>query len=216
MALNDRMGPPHEEWANSLTHGLGTVLAVAALVVMVVFAALHGTARHVVACALFGATLVLLYLASTLYHALSHPGAKRVFRFLDHTSIFLLIAGTYMPFCLIALRGPWGWTLFGLVLGLAVLGILFKATLGFTHERLSTVLYLLMGWVALLALGPLFRALPVTALACLFAGGAAYSLGVLLYASERLPYAHAWWHLCVVAGSGLHVVVVMVWLIPWP
>ncbi len=215
MALNDKPCPAHEEWANALTHGLGVLLSVAALVVMVVFAALHGTARHVVACALFGSALVVLYLASTLYHALRNPRAKHVLRHFDHAGIFLLIAGTYMPFCLIALKGPWGWTLFGLVVAFAALGIAMKAIFGFKYEIVSATLYLVMGWLALVAIKPLYQALPWPALAGLLAGGAAYSLGMILYASHRLPYAHAWWHLCVLAGSGLHVAVVMVWLIPW-
>lgn len=203
-----------DELWNALTHGLGTVLAIAALSVMVTFAALRGTARHVVGAALFGAMLVLLYLMSTLYHALRPPRAKRVFRILDHAAIFLLIAGTYTPFCLATLRGPWGWTLFGLVWGLAVLGITLKATLFHRVAWLSTAVYILMGWLIVIALGPLARALPGGGLAWLFAGGLCYTGGVLFYRWESLRHHHALWHLCVVAGSACHVACVLGHVIP--
>lgn len=217
--MNPEAASPHEhprsELINSLSHGIGWALAIAALVVMVVFAALKGSARHVVGTALFGSTLVLLYAMSTLYHAFRGPRVKRVFRILDHSAIFLLIAGTYTPFCLTVLRGPWGWSLFGVVWGLAALGVVFKAVFGPRHEALSTGIYLAMGWLVLIAIFPLWRALPGWGLFWLFGGGFCYSLGTVFYALERLPFNHAVWHLFVIAGSACHVVAVMAFVIPW-
>jgi hemolysin III len=204
------------ERANSLTHGLGTLLSVLALVLLVVLAALRGTARHVVGAALFGATLVLLYSMSTLYHALRHPRAKRVFRILDHSAIYLLIAGTYTPFCLGTLRGGWGWSLFGVVWGLAVVGVVYKSVFTGRYRILSTGVYLAMGWMVVVAVVPLCRALPAGGLAWLLAGGCCYTLGVGFYAWIRLPYHHAIWHLFVLAGSLCHVVAVLAYVIPLP
>lgn len=206
---------PWTELLNSLTHGLGALLAVAALSVMVVFAALEGTARHVVGVALFGATLVLLYLVSTLYHAFQRPRLKRVFRILDHSAIYLLIAGTYTPFCLVTLHGAWGWSLFGVIWGMAALGVLLKAIFGTRWETLSTALYLLMGWTVVVAIVPLWHALPAGGLLWLFLGGLFYSGGVTFYAWDRPPFCHAVWHLFVLGGSASHVIAVMGWVIPW-
>lgn len=212
-----------EELANALTHGVGTALAIAALVILVVFASLRGTARHIVGASLFGATMVLLYLMSTLYHAFQGPRVKKVFRVLDHASIFLLIAGTYTPFCLATLQGAWGWTLFGLVWGLAVLGIVLKSVLLSRSgdalgrriwERASLGIYLLMGWLIVVAIVPLARALPKAGLLWLFGGGLCYTLGAALYAWRRLPYHHALWHLAVVAGTGCHFASVLFFVIP--
>jgi hemolysin III len=202
------------ELANSITHGLGAALSVLALVLLVVLAALHGTARHVVGGAIFGATLVVLYTMSTLYHALTHPGAKRVFKVLDHAAIYLLIAGTYTPFCLATLRGPWGWSLFGVVWGLALLGVLFKALFIGRFEFLSTAVYLAMGWLVLVAAVPLWRALPPAGLAWLVAGGLCYTGGVAFYVWEKLKFHHAVWHLFVLGGSICHVVAVLGSVIP--
>lgn len=212
-----------EELANALTHGLGTALAVAALVLMVVFASLRGTARHIVGASLFGATMVLLYLMSTLYHAFRGPRVKRVFRVLDHASIYLLIAGTYTPFCLATLQGAWGWTLFGLIWGLAVVGITLKSILlsmaghllgQRLWEAVSLAIYLLMGWLVVIAIVPLWRALPAGGIAWLFGGGLCYTLGAGFYAWHRLPYHHALWHLAVVAGTGCHFASVLFYVIP--
>jgi len=206
---------PWAERLNSITHGIGWALAIAALVVMVVFSAIHGSARHVVGTAVFGSTMVLLYAMSTLYHAFKGPRVKKVFRILDHAAIYLLIAGTYTPFCLTVLRGGWGWSLFGITWGLAVLGIVFKSVFGPRFEILSVSIYLTMGWLALVAILPLWRALPPWGVAWLFGGGFFYSLGTLFYAWERLPFNHAIWHLFVLAGSACHVVAVMAFVIPW-
>lgn len=202
-----------EECANALTHGTGAVLALAALVVMVVVAALHGSARAVVGASLFGTALLLMYLFSTIYHAL-HPGrAKRVMRVMDHGAIYLLIAGTYTPFCLVTLRGAWGWSLFGVIWGLALLGITLKAVAGFAWEKSSLVLYALMGWLVLIAAVPLVRSLPGPGLAWLLAGGAFYTGGIAFYALDARKYFHAWWHLCVLAGSACHVASVTGWVL---
>ena len=202
------------ELANSVTHGLGAVLSVLALVLLVVLAALHGTARHVVGSAIFGATLVLLYTMSTLYHALRNPRAKRVFKILDHSAIYLLIAGTYTPFCLATLRGGWGWSLFGVVWGLAAAGVAFKTVFTGRFELLSTAVYLAMGWMVMVAAVPLWRALPAPGLAWLMAGGACYTLGVAFYAWRRLRFHHAVWHLFVLGGSLCPVVAVLGSVIP--
>jgi hemolysin III len=205
---------PGEELANSLTHGLGVVLGLAALAWMVTLAALHGTARDVVGAALFGSTLVLLYTMSTLYHAVRGPRVKRVFRILDHTAIYLLIAGTYTPFCLVTLRGAWGWSLFGVVWGMALLGTVFKFLFIQRFPALSTAVYLVMGWLVFIAAGPLWRALPAMGWVWLLGGGAFYSLGVVFYAWHRLRYHHAVWHLFVLAGSLCHVAAVLGFVIP--
>lgn len=192
-----------EEIANSATHGVGAALSVAGLVVLVVIAALRGTALQVLACAVYGATLVLLYLSSTLYHALTNGRAKRVFRILDHASIYLLIAGTYTPFTLVALRGAWGWSLFGVVWALAVAGVVLKCFFTGRFHALSTTVYVLMGWLAVVAIRPLLGAIPWSGFLWLLAGGLLYTLGVVFFASRR-RYAHAVWHLFVLAGSACH------------
>lgn len=203
-----------QELANSLTHGLGTALAIAALVLMVVFASLRGTARHIVGVSLFGACLVILYAMSTLYHAFRGPRVKKVFHILDHAAIFLLIAGTYTPFCLATLRGGWGWSIFGVIWGLAVVGITFKAIFGPRFPWLSTSVYLAMGWLVVIAIAPLVRALPTGGLLWLFGGGICYTVGVAFYSWHRLPFHHAVWHLFVLAGSACHVAAVMFFVIP--
>lgn len=202
------------EFANSLTHGFGTALAVAALAIMVILAALKGTARHVVGVSIFGACLVVLYAMSTLYHAFRAPRVKSVFHILDHAAIFLLIAGTYTPYCLATLRGAWGWSLFGVVWGLAASGIALKAVFGPRLQWLSTLVYIAMGWIVLVALGPLAKSLPTGGLATLFGGGAFYTAGVIFYLWKKLPYHHAIWHLFVILGSACHVVSVLFYVIP--
>jgi hemolysin III len=192
-----------EEVANSVTHGVGAVFSVAGLIVLVIIAALRGTGWHVVACAVYGASLVLLYLSSTLYHALTNGPAKRVFRILDHAAIYVLIAGTYTPFTLVTLRGVWGWALFGIVWTLAVLGIVLKCFFTGRLHVLSTAMYVLMGWMAVVAIRPLSQALPWPGLLWLLAGGVLYTLGVAFF-SQRWKYSHAIWHVFVVAGSVCH------------
>jgi len=199
----------HEEIANSVTHGIGAVLSAVGLVAMVLVAVQRGTALEVVACAVYGSSLFLLYLSSTLYHALTHQGAKRVFRILDHASIYLLIAGTYTPFTLVTLRGGWGWSLFGVVWGLAVAGVVFKCFLTGRWQALSTAVYIAMGWLALVAVRPLLQALPPQGIGWLVAGGVLYTGGVAFFAWNR-RYAHTVWHLFVLGGSVCHFVAVWI------
>jgi len=208
-----RPGTLGEEIANSITHGVGALLAMGGVAVLVTLAARRGTAWHVVACSVFGVTLVLLYLASTLYHAIPAPRAKRVFQALDHGGILFLIAGTYTPFTLVTLRGPWGWTLFGIVWGLAVLGILLDL---FQPQRrvLAVALYLVMGWTVVVALRPLVGAMATGGIVLLVLGGLSYTAGVGFYAWRRLPYHHALWHGFVLLGSAAHFFAVLFYVVP--
>jgi hemolysin III len=198
-----------EEIANWLTHGIGAVLSVVALTLLIVVASTRGDAWHVVSFTVFGLSLLVLYTASTLYHLSRNEGRRRLLRRIDQAAIFLLIAGSYTPFLLTNLRGPWGWTLFGIIWGLAILGILHKTILGFRFPRLSTVMYLGMGWLAVIGAGPLMRILPPSGLAWLVAGGLFYTAGVIFYHRDHLPYRHAWWHVMVMAGSVCHFTAVL-------
>lgn len=194
-----------EEIANALSHGLGFLLAVASLPVLVAFASGRGGGPSVVGAVIFSVTMMLLYAASTVYHALPHGRFKRWFQRLDHAAIFVFIAGSYMPFALGPLRGPWGWSLFGVVWGLAALGVVAKVFNRLGHPLLSTALYVGMGWLALVAVVPLFQRVDTTGLALLFAGGAAYTLGAVFFLLDnRVRYAHFVWHLFVLAGSTCH------------
>jgi hemolysin III len=197
------------ELANTITHGIGLALSIAGFVVLLVLAAVRGNPRHIVSCAIYGATLVCLYAASTLYHGIPSPRRKRALRIFDHCAIYLLIAGTYTPFLLVNLRGGWGWSLLGIVWGFAMAGIVFKFLFVDHFPFLSTVIYLLMGWLAVIALKPLLAAVPASGLLWLLAGGLLYTLGVVFYAWKRLPYNHVIWHLFVLAGSTCHYVAVL-------
>lgn len=203
-----------EELANSITHGVGIVFAISALVVMDVFAALFGDVWHVVSCTIFGATLIILYTASTLYHSIPIPKAKMLLRLIDHSAIFLLIAGTYTPFTLVNLRGPWGWSLFGAVWGIALLGVIFQVFLLRRWPLFSVGLYVGMGLIILIAIKPLVATLSPSGLKLLVGGGLAYILGLVFYGWKRLPYSHAVWHLFVLAGSALHFFSVLFYVIP--
>ena len=205
-----------EEIAHSVTHGLGVILSIAALAILVTFAALRGNAWHIVGSAVFGVTLIFLYTASTLYHSITHPGAKKVLRILDHAAIFVLIAGTYTPFTLVNLRGGWGWTLFVLIWGLALVGIVYKVTASSRFRLLSVLLYLAMGWLVLVAIEPLVVSVAVPGLWLLLAGGLCYTLGLVFFLWRRLPYSHAVWHVFVLAGSICHFFAVLLYLIPRP
>ncbi len=199
-----------EEIANSIVHGMGLALSVVALVVLVVKSAQMDRAILVVASAVFGATMVALYLASTIYHALPPGPNKSLFRVIDHSAIYLLIAGTYTPFALGPLRGPWGWTLLGSVWALAALGIITKVKLGFIYPRLSTGLYVAMGWMGILVVKPLLDSMPAGGLWWLLAGGVCYTGGVLFFVKDaQLKFGHALWHVCVVAGTLCHFVAVL-------
>lgn len=202
-----------EEVAHSITHGVGLLAAVTGLVVLVILAAATRDPWRITACSIYATTLVLLYAASTLYHALSATRARNVFRVLDHSAIFLLIAGTYTPFALVSLRGPWGWTLLGIVWGLAVVGVAAKAIFGTRWPILSTALYIVMGWTVVIAVKPLIDHVPPGGIAWLVAGGLAYTGGVVFYAWTRLRYGHAIWHVFVLAGSVCHYIAVVLYVV---
>ncbi|MGB2635344.1 MAG: hemolysin III family protein [Candidatus Acidiferrum sp.] len=193
-----------EEIVNSITHGIGLLLSIAGFVVLLAFAILLGSASHIVACSIYGATLICLYSASTLYHAAVSPRWKRALRIFDHGAIYLLIAGTYTPFLLLYLRGPWGWSLFGVVWGLAFAGILLKFWFVGHFEYLSTAVYIIMGWLVVIAAKPVLTHVPTSSVLWLVAGGLLYTFGVVFFAWKRLPYSHAVWHLFVLAGSICH------------
>lgn len=194
-----------EEVANVISHGVALIAAIVGTVVLIVQAARHADAGFVVAVSLFGATMILLYLASTLYHALPMSRAKLVFRVIDHAAIFLLIAGTYTPFTLGVLRGAWGWSLFGVIWGLALAGVVLKVFDKASNPFFSTGLYLLMGWVIVVAVDPLFSRVPTQGLLWLLAGGLFYTVGVVFFATDaRVKYGHFVWHLFVMAGTTCH------------
>jgi hemolysin III len=193
-----------EELANAITHGIGALLSVAALVLLVTFAVLYGDAWHVTSFSIYGVTLVALYSASTLYHSLHSERAKQLLRKFDHASIFLLIAGTYTPFLLVSLRGPWGWSLFGVVWGLCLTGVVMKFFLAGRFRVISTLIYVLTGWLIVIAFKPLMEALPIGGVWLLAAGGLCYTGGAIFYLWKSLPYHHAIWHLFVLAGSICH------------
>lgn len=194
-----------EELANSLSHAVGLLAALVGAPILIVQATRTGDSSFTVGVSIFAATTFLVYLASTLYHALPVGKAKRLFRVLDHSSIFLLIAGTYAPFTLGVLRGAWGWTIFGLVWSLAVAGVALNAVGKLSNPILSTGFYLLMGWLVVIAVDPMVTKIPVSGLLWLLAGGLFYTAGVALYATDsRLQYGHFLWHLFVMAGTACH------------
>jgi hemolysin III len=204
-----------EEIAHSVTHGLGVILSIAGLAALVSVAMRSGL-RSVVACSIFGTTLILLYVASTLYHSIPIPRAKKVLRVLDHSAIYLLIAGTYTPFTLLNLRGAWSWGLLAAVWGLALGGIILEVTSLRRLRWLSIGLYLAMGWLVLIALKPLGESVARGGILLLFLGGVMYTAGVVFYVWRRLPYHHAVWHLFVLLGSVLHFFAVLLYAIPRP
>jgi len=198
-----------EEVANSVSHGLGLSAAVAAFPVLVIAAQQRGDTSGIVGASVFATAMVLLYLASTLFHALPSCRAKRVFQILDHSAIYLLIAGTYTPFTLGVLRGEWGWTLFGLVWGMAVAGTVMKALGGVRYTTLSTWTYLAMGWLVVIAAKTVWTLVPGWGLFWLIAGGVAYTAGAVFFMAERIRYFHFVWHLFVVAGTACHFIAVL-------
>ncbi len=200
-----------EEFFNSLTHGIGAGLAIAALVVLVV---LSSDVWRVVSFSVYGACLVALYLASTFYHAFSSPELKRVFRILDHSAIFLLIAGSYTPITLVAMKGAWGWTLFGLIWGFALVGLVLELFFIDRVRWLALVTYVGMGWLVVIAIKPLLHALPAGALWWLAAGGVFYTGGIVFYLWKRLPFNHAIWHLFVLGGSACHFFCFLFYILP--
>ena len=205
---------PREEIANSVTHGFGIILAIAGLGVLTAFAALYGTASHIVGCSIFGATLILLYTTSTLYHSIPIQRAKAVLRALDHSAIYLLIAGTYTPFSLVNLRGPWGWSLLGLIWTLAILGITTRVLLGRKRAWLSLAFYIAMGWTVLIAAKPMVANVAPGGLRLLLTGGLIYTAGTVFYMWKKLPYHHAIWHVFVLLGSIFHFFAILFYVIP--
>ncbi|MDI6771720.1 MAG: hemolysin III family protein [bacterium] len=209
MRANLRAQSLSEEIANSVSHGVGALAAAVAAPFLIVSAVRRGDGFSIVGASIFASTMLLLYLMSTLYHSLAGGRAKRVFQILDHCAIFLLIAGTYTPFTLGALRGAWGWTLLGLVWGIAIAGIVLKAVCGVRYPVLSIALYLGMGWLIVIAAKPLWTHLSMPGLLWLVAGGVAYTAGVGFLAAERVRYGHFIWHLFVLAGTACHFVAVL-------
>jgi hemolysin III len=202
-----------EEVANSVTHGLGLLASLVGAFVLVSLSVEQGAVSYVVSAAVYGVTLVTLYATSTLYHALKGTQARGILRVLDHCAIYLLIAGTYTPIALVSLRGSWGWTLFSLAWGVAAAGIVFKVLAPGRFAILSTATYVLMGWLCIVALKPMFVLLSPGALALLAAGGVLYTAGVVFYHSKRIPYSHAVWHLFVVAGSVCHYLAITLYVL---
>lgn len=196
--------PVREEIANALTHGLGAAVALVAGAILIGLVAVHGDGWQLAGAIVFCATLVLLYVASTLYHAIPHPVAKARLKVFDHCAIYALIAGTYTPFTLIGLRGAWGWTMFAVIWSLAVAGIVFKLFFTGRFKLVSTLIYIAMGWLMMVAIVPMTRALDAWALGWLLAGGIAYTGGTFFYMSRRIRYSHAIWHTFVIGGSTCH------------
>ena len=205
---------PAEETANSLIHGFGVVLSLVGMAVLVGAAARVGGVREIASCAIYGLTLVTLYTTSTLYHSATEPAPKRLLRTLDHIAIFLLIAGTYTPFVLIALRGTWGWSLFAITWSLAALGVIVELSALRRFRGVMVTLYIAIGWVGLIAAKPLVAALPAAGLWLLLGGGVSYTFGVLFYVWRSLRYHHAVWHVFVLGGSVLQYFAVLWYVLP--
>ncbi|WP_305805688.1 hemolysin III family protein [Stenotrophomonas sp. YIM B06876] len=195
-----------EEIASALTHGLGAVAALAGSAVLITLASIYGDAWQLTSAIVFGVALLLLYTASTLYHAIQHPVAKGRLKVFDHCAIYLLIAGTYTPFTLIGLRGPWGWGLFAAIWSLALFGVVFKLFYTGRFKLLSTLIYIAMGWMVVVAIKPMLHSLDTWTLGWLLAGGVSYTLGTWFYHRESVPYSHAIWHMFVIGGSVCHFV----------
>ncbi len=195
---------PAEEVANSISHGLGLLAAIVAAPILLIAAMRVGDVSFIVGASVFAASMILLYLASTLYHSLSDGPAKRIFRLFDHSAIFILIAGSYTPFTLGVLRGPWGWTLLAIVWSLAIVGLTIKALFGTRYKWASMSLYIGMGWLAVIAAKPILAAVPMPGILLVGAGGFAYTSGLIFFGAHRLPYHHFIWHLFVIAGTTCH------------
>lgn len=212
--VEHRVYLPVEELAHALSHGIGAVASIVALVVMVALAAVHGGVLHVVAVSIYGASLILLYTASTLYHSIPHPRARKALHTFDHAAIYILIAGSYTPFALITLEGPTGWWLFAIIWSLAAAGVVFKLFFTGRFDRVSVGLYLAMGWLVVLFGRPVLESLPLGGIILLAAGGLAYSLGAIFYLWRSLPFNHTVWHVFVLAGSVLQFLAVLFYVVP--
>lgn len=205
---------PGEEIAHTITHGIGALLSIAGLSVLVAYSTLNGNAWHIVSSSIYGASLVILYSASSLYHGIPNPRAKQVLKQLDHAAIYILIAGTYTPFLLISLHGAWGWSLFGVIWSIAIFGVVVEFINVPQLKRLSLGLYLGLGWIVVIAIKPMLAQVATGGLLLLLLGGLSYSFGVIFYIRDKKPFNHAIWHLFVLAGSVLHYFSVLFYVIP--
>ena len=208
MSVDARYYSRNEEIINVVTHGIGFLLSLAALSLLVVFASLNGTVWHIVSFAIYGSSLVVLYFASTVFHLSRTQKVRNRLNIFDHASIFLLIAGTYTPFVLVTLRGPWGWSIFGVIWGLAITGIILKLFFTGKFNLFSTILYVILGWIILIAIGPLASSLSFGGLMWLLAGGLSYTAGAVFYLMNKLPFNHAIFHVLILGGSICHFIAV--------
>lgn len=205
----ERVQTLQEEFANSVTHGIGILFSIVAVSLLVTFSVLHGTAIHVLSSSIFGASIMLLYTFSTLYHAIQSPAIKPLLRIFDHISIYFLIAGTYTPFLLIGIGGFQGWIYFGMIWGLTLCGLLFKVFYTRRFAKLSLILYLSMGWLAVFFIKPLISNLGTAEIILIASGGLSYTVGIIFYTNKRMPFAHTVWHLFVLTGTVLHFIAIM-------
>ncbi|MCF6169980.1 MAG: hemolysin III family protein [Bacteroidales bacterium] len=212
--MDAKQYPADEEKFNVLSHGIGLLLSVVALVVLVVSASLKGTVWHVVSFSIYGSSLVILYFASTAFHWSENQKIRNRLNIFDHASIFLLIAGTYTPFLLVTLHGAWGWSIFGVVWGVAATGIVLKFFFAGRFNFLSTIIYMIMGWIIVIAIKPLMAALPFPGLMWLLAGGLSYSVGAVFFLLDKMPCNHAIFHVFVLVGSACHFVAVFWYVLP--
>ena len=212
--IKNRAASIGEEIVNSITHGVGAGLSIAGLTLLVVLAVLSGNVRQVVSFSVYGASLISLYLASTLYHSFQHPEIKKTFKIIDHSAIYVLIAGTYTPFLLLGVPGVWGGIMLVFIWGVAILGIGFRKTFIYRFPQFASLTYILMGWVSIFMIKPLRANIAVGGLMWLLAGGAAYTIGVIFYAMKKIPYMHGIWHLFVLGGSICHYFAVLLYLVP--
>jgi len=205
---------PKEEKLNVISHGLGLLLSIVAFVLLIVYSNLYGNTWHVISFGIYGASLILLYSASTLYHYVQNPELRQKLNVFDHAAIYVLIAGTYTPFTLVVLKGWIGWAIFGVSWGLAIIGIVFKLFYTGKYDKLSTITYVLMGWLMLFAIKPLVNNLAVEGLLWLLAGGILYTIGAILYSIKSIKYNHAIFHIFVLLGSFSHFMAVFFYVLP--
>ena len=203
-----------EEIANSITHGIGFLLSFGVLGTLTAFAAVYGSALHITACSIFAFSMIFLYGASTLYHAIPIQRVKKILRIIDHSAIFVLIAGTYTPFALITVKGVLGWSIFGMIWGIAIFGIIFQNSLLKKRRYFSVILYLLSGWTVIVVIKPLFLNLHPVGFTFLLVGGGLYSFGTLFYLWKKLPYNHAIWHIFVLLGTLFHFFAILLYVVP--
>ncbi len=214
MKYNAKQYSKNEEILNVITHGLGFLLSVAALVILVVFASIRGNAWHIVSFSIYGASLATLYLASTLFHMTRKQKLRNKLNIFDHAAIYFLIAGTYTPFLLVTIRGPWGWSLFGIIWGLAIVGIIMKLKYIGKYDILSALIYVIMGWLIIVAIEPMNENLPPAAIWWLLGGGIAYTIGMVFYLLNKIPFNHAIFHIWVLLGSFAHFFTVFIYVLP--